>query len=67
MKARVLIDDCANRFHAGEIGDILETDKEKYDYLLKLPGHDKLPECLGGHRINRYYYFYDGEIEILEQ
>lgn len=67
MKARVLCDDLMNRYHFGEVGELLENNTDKYDYFLKLPGRVKLPDFLGGGYTDRCYYFYKHELEILEE
>lgn len=48
MKAKILINDTAGRFKAGEIGDILQNDfPEKYNYLIRLPGIVHVDNFLG--------------------
>lgn len=69
MKAKILIDDPAGRFKAGEVGDLLQNDSVKYDYYLKLPGMHRLKHFLSIPGITmavRQYYFYKEEVEIIK-
>ena len=50
MKAKILISDPAGRFEAGDVGDLIDNDFEKYDYHIELTD-------------GRSYYFYKEEIE----
>ncbi len=70
MKAKILIDNPAGRFKAGEVGDLLQNDSVKYDYYLKLPGTHRLKHFLSipGITISvRQYYFYENEVELLNE
>ena len=49
-----MINDGSGRFKAGEIGELVDHDFEKYDYCVKFPD-------------GRKYYFYKGEIEIFKK
>lgn len=53
MKVKILIDDGSGRFKAGDIGELVDLDYDKYDYCVELPD-------------GRRYYFYEHEIEILK-
>ena len=56
MKAKILINDPSGRFKSGDIGEIVELnehDFDKYEYRLDLPD-------------GRSYFFYKGELEIIE-
>lgn len=65
MNARVLINDKSNRFVAGEIGKVLESDFSKYDYFLELEGTEDF-QILGMGHVPRRYYFYRHEIELFD-
>ena len=65
MKAKVLFDDPADRWKAGDVGDVVENTFEKYDYALDF-GTLKDVEFLGKKQdFARVYFFYKDEIEIL--
>lgn len=74
QKAKCLTDDPLGRFKKGEIGDVLNHDSKKYDYLLDFGdiSVDSLSDesrdlCLlrGIRKIARHHYFYEHEIELL--
>lgn len=58
---RLLVGD--GRFHAGEIGEIIGHDSEKYDYLVRLRPGGRLPDWAGGGKARREYFFYRNEVE----
>lgn len=70
LKAKILIDDLAGRFKAGEIGKIIENDfPEKYDYKVLLPGTEYTENFMGHGPINaiREFYFCKNEVELIEE
>jgi hypothetical protein len=57
MKAKVLITDGSGRFKAGEVGEwtgVADMGIGKYDYCVDFSD-------------GRRYYFYEGEIELIEE
>jgi hypothetical protein len=62
IKAKILIDDIGGRFKKDEIGIVLENNFDKYDYFIKLPGKIKMLDIM----IERMFYFYKDEVEIIE-
>lgn len=69
MKVKILVNDPAGRFRAGEIGDILQnTFPEKYAYFIRLPGIEHADNFMGRGSIDVYrdYYFYADEVELLK-
>lgn len=65
MKAKILISHDPH-FMEGEIGEVLPNDSIKYDYFIKLPGTLQLPTFLGCGNIERCFYFYKNEVEIIK-
>lgn len=68
-KAKILIDDPMGRFKAGEIGTLLPNNSVKYDYYLQLPRTYQLKNFLSIPGITvavRQYYFYENEVELLD-
>jgi len=69
MRAKILIDDPAGRFRAGEIGELLQnTFPEKYDYFIRLPGVEHADNFMGRGSIDAYrdYFFYTDEVELIK-
>lgn len=68
MKVKLLIDDPAGRFKAGEIGHVLPNNSSKYDYFVELSGKIKIDNFLGRGPISvlRRYYFYKNEVEEID-
>ena len=67
MKAEILIDDIANRFHKGEVGSVLENDfPEKYSYKILLQGTIALEEPFKC-SMKRVYYFHTNEVKLLNK
>lgn len=70
MKAKILLDDPAGRWKAGEVGTLLQNDSVKYDYYLQLPRTYQLKNFLGipgTTMVVRQYYFYKDEVELLDK
>lgn len=63
-KVKILFDDAAGRYKAGEEGITLQNDSIKYDYFIELPGSIKLPDFLGGGTGHRQFYFYKEEVQL---
>jgi hypothetical protein len=58
MKAKILSECPIGRWKRGEIGEVLENNFDKYDYFIEL-------ESIGS--IKRFVYFYEDEVELLEE
>lgn len=58
MKAKVLTKDVMGRWLLGEIGDVQESDFDKYDYFVCFPRLTNNARC---------YYFYANEVELLNE
>lgn len=74
MKAKILINDLSGRFSEGEIGEVLENDfSEKYDFKIDLGVQevsipsDAAPFLRNLTHRRRIYYFYEDEIELMEE
>ena len=70
-KAKVLINDASNRFKAGEIGELIEHNFEKYDYCIDFGTIKEMKSdntFIDKHFQNyrRVYYFYKDEVEIID-
>lgn len=70
--AKVLKEDPIGRFHAGEVGVLLECDYPKYQYKLELPpiklgeeDRSMVPFFKNLDVVIRQFYFYEGELEII--
>jgi len=62
MKAKLLINDTVGRFKAGEIGKLIENDFPKYDYCVDLGS-----ALIDSGTIQRVFYFYKDEVEIIQE
>lgn len=78
MKAKVLVDDplctsgdvdVACRYVKGEVGELLDHDSTKYDYLIDFGWQQfkKPVEVFGDYiyGIQRTYFFYKTEVEVI--
>ena len=66
MRAEILIDDIAERFHKGEIGLVLENDfPEKYNYKILLSGTIELERPFKV-SMRRVFYFFSKEVKLLD-
>lgn len=68
-KIRILVDDPIGRFKAGEIGIILDNTSSKYDYFIQLEPVVATEDSWllkKGSLVNRAYFFYKDEVEILD-
>ena len=68
MKAKILIDDAHGRWRAGEEGSVLEicVPSDPYDFLVELPGEDRVPVANEMIYIGRRLYFNHNEVELFE-
>jgi len=68
MKAKILINDKTDRFKAGEIGELIEHDSDKYDYFVDLGILKNVNLCENVKAIDifRRYYFHKDEVEIID-
>jgi hypothetical protein len=65
MRAKIISTAPDPRWNHGEVGILLEHSSDKYDYLVRLEGTEDLPDFLGGVKMNREYFFYRDEVELL--
>lgn len=64
MYARTLIDDPSGRWSKGEVGRVLESKSDKYDYFLRFEGSVEFSFGGGEMTCRREFYFYKDEVEI---
>ena len=68
QRVTILVDDAAGRFHAGEIGTVLEHDFDKYVYFVQLAPTTAEIDTTFYHKgdlIGRNFFFYESEVCIL--
>uniref|UniRef100_A0A6M3IMU4 Uncharacterized protein n=1 Tax=viral metagenome TaxID=1070528 RepID=A0A6M3IMU4_9ZZZZ len=77
MKAKVLISCPLGRWKAGEVGEVLINESDKYNFFLEFPFKKVVSNFsdtrfiadilkIKPEEVRRRYYFYANEIEILE-